>query len=340
MQSTIIYIFGGLILAGVVVAVLLLVRIFEQNKKTLEEQKKLKDDSGIAMLNQNVQGMTNTMGKRLDNAARQFAHLQNALGQVQEMGNQMGRQMKDFQDFLHSPKMRGNLGEQVLRELLEQALPKSHFAVQYRFRDGTIVDAIVKSNKGIIPIDSKFPIENFRKYRRAKDKEQRLIYKKEFLRDSKKHVEDIARKYIKPDENTVDFALMYIPSETIYYELAIKEADFIAFAEDKKVLLVSPNSFYYFLRIILLGLEGKKIEERAREIMNNIKALKQDTLRFGGDVRVLNKHLTNAKNTMDTVNSGFSIIENRVRSFEMIGDNKEKSKEEIEEVEQELELIE
>ncbi|MCX6811794.1 MAG: hypothetical protein NT039_03830, partial [Candidatus Berkelbacteria bacterium] len=95
MQPTIIYIFSGLILAGVVVAVLLLMRIFEQNKKTLEEQKKLKDDSGIAMLNQNVQGMTNTMSKRLDNAARQFAHLQNALGQVQEMGNQMGKQMKD-----------------------------------------------------------------------------------------------------------------------------------------------------------------------------------------------------------------------------------------------------
>ena len=339
MQTTIIYIFGGLILAGVVVAVLLLMKIFEQNKKTLEEQKKFKDDSAISMLNQNVQGMTNTMGVRLDNAAKQFARLQNALGQVQEMGNQMGKQMKDFQDFLHSPKLRGNLGEQVLRDLLEQALPKSSFATQYRFRDGTIVDAIVKSNKGIIPIDSKFPIENFRKYRRAKDKEQRLIFKREFLRDSKKHVEDISRKYIKPDENTVDFALMYIPSEPIYYELAIKEGDFIAYAEEKKVLLVSPNSFYYFLRIILLGLEGKKIEERAKSIMNNIKALKQDTIRFGGDVRVLNKHLTNAKNTMDTVNTGFSVIENRVRSFELIEGEKKVEKKEIEDIEKELELI-
>ncbi|MBU2595739.1 DNA recombination protein RmuC [Patescibacteria group bacterium] len=338
MQTIIIYIFGGLILAGVVIAVLMLMRIFEQNKKTLEEQKKLKDDSGITMLNQNVQGMTNTMSKRLDNAARQFAHLQNALGQVQEMGNQMGKQMKDFQDFLHSPKLRGNLGEQVLRDLLEQTLPKSNFAIQYRFRDGTIVDAVVKSSKGIIPIDSKFPIENFRKYHRAKDKEQRKIFKREFLRDSRKHIEDIARKYIKPEENTVDFALMYIPSEPIYYELAIKEAGFVTYAEEKKVLLVSPNSFYYFLRIILLGLEGKKIEERARSIMNNIKALRQDTTRFGGDVRILNKHLTNAKNTMETVNTGFAAIENRVRSFEMI-EGKQKEEEKIEDVEEEIGLL-
>lgn len=338
MQSTIIYIFGGLILAGVVIAVLLLLKIAEQNKRTQEEQKKLKDDSGIAMLNQNVQGMTNTMGERLDNAAKQFARLQNALGQMQELGSAMGKQMKDFQDFLHSPKLRGNLGEQVLRDLLEQALPKSNFATQYRFRDGTIVDAVVKSNKGIIPIDSKFPIENFRKYRRAKSKEERALFKKEFLRNSKKHVEDISKKYIKPDENTVDFALMYVPSEPIYYELAIKEGDFIALAEEKKVLLVSPNSFYYFLRIILLGLEGKKIEERARSIMNNIKALKQETIRFGGDVRVLNKHITNAKNTMETVNSGFSTIEGRVRSFEMIS-GKEEEEKEIEDIEEELKLI-
>ncbi|MCX6811374.1 MAG: DNA recombination protein RmuC, partial [Candidatus Berkelbacteria bacterium] len=285
-------------------------------------------------------GMTNTMGVRLDNAAKQFARLQNALGQVQEMGSAMGKQMQDFQDFLHSPKLRGNLGEQVLRDLLEQALPKSNFETQYHFHDGTIVDAVVKSNKGIIPIDSKFPIENFRKYRRAKNKEQGHIFKKEFLRDSKKHVEDIAHKYIKPDENTVDFALMYIPSEPIYYELAIKEGDFIAFAEEKKVLLVSPNSFYYFLRIILLGLEGKKIEERARSIMNNIKALRQDTIRFGGDVSVLNKHITNAKNTMDTVNTGFATIENRVRSFEMIEGEKKVEEKEIEDIEEELELIE
>lgn len=347
MQPTIIYIFGGLILAGIVVAVLLLVRIFEQNKKTLEEQKKLKDDSGISMLNQNMQGLSSSFNQRMDKITDAFVRVSGALGEVREMGNQMGERMKDFQDFLHSPKLRGNLGEQVLRDLLEQALPKSHFAIQYHFRDGTIVDAIIKSNKGIIPIDSKFPIENFRKYHTEKNKERRLIYKRDFLRDSKKHIEDISKKYIKPDEKTVDFALMYIPSEPIYYELAIKERDFVSFAEERKVLIVSPNSFYYFLRIILMGLEGKKIEERAQLIMNNIKALRQDTIRFGGDVRVLNKHITNAKNTMDTVNTGFSTIENRVRSFEMIGGKAEDSpleekveEKKIEDIEEELELIE
>jgi DNA recombination protein RmuC len=341
MQPTIIYVFGGLILAGVIIAVLLLTRILEQNKKTLDEQKKLKEDSGIAMLNQNVQGLSHSFNQRLDKISSAFVRVSGALGQVREMGNQMGKQMKDFQDFLHSPKLRGNLGEQVLRDLLEQALPKSHFATQYHFRDGTIVDAVIKSNKGIIPIDSKFPIENFRKYHAEKNKEQRKIFKREFLRDSRKHIEDIAKKYIKPEEETVDFALMYIPSEAIYYDLAIQDDDFVSFAEEKKVLIVSPNSFYYFLRIILMGLEGKKIEEKAQLIMNNIKALKQETMRFGGNVRVLNKHITNAKNTMDIVNSGFTAIEGRVSSFDML-ENKEKTEEkEIEDVEEEeLELIE
>jgi Fe-S-cluster containining protein len=135
------------------------------------------------------------------------------------------------------------------------------------------VDAVIKSNKGIIPIDSKFPIENFRKYHAEKNKEQRKIFKREFLRDSRKHIEDIAKKYIKPEEETVDFALMYIPSEAIYYDLAIQDDDFVSFAEEKKVLIVSPNSFYYFLRIILMGLEGKKIEEKAQGNKEEMKKL-------------------------------------------------------------------
>lgn len=338
-MNTIIYILGGVLIAGIVITILLLQRIYEQNRRQLEEQKKLKEDSGLSMLNQNLQGMSKTFNQRLDNAAKVFGALSKSLGQVQEMGSQMGKQMKDFQDFLHSPKMRGNIGEQVLKDLLEQALPKSHFKTQYRFRDGTIVDAIVKSSRGIIPIDSKFPIENFKRMHRAKKKEDRKLYKKEFMKDSKKHVKDISKKYIKPDEETVDFALMYIPSEPIYYELAIKNHEFLTFSQEQGVLLVSPNSFYYFLRIILMGLEGKKIEERAKIIMNGIKSLRQETTKFGNGVRVLNKHVTNAKNTMDNVNTGFGTLSNRINSLDMIG-GKDETEEEIEEVKEELELIE
>ena len=169
--------------------------------------------------NENMQVRLDTVNKsineRLDNAARVIGLVSKELGQMSEIG----RHMKEVQEFLKSPKLRGGMGEYILRDLLEQMLPKENYKLQHRFRSGQIVDAIVKIERGAIPIDSKFPMENFRKINSAKSESEKTSAKKEFTRDVKKHIEDISQKYILPDEGTIEVALMYIPSEPVYYEV-------------------------------------------------------------------------------------------------------------------------
>ncbi|MFQ6115586.1 MAG: DNA recombination protein RmuC, partial [bacterium] len=140
------------------------------------------------------------IGDRLDNAARVISVVSKELGQVREIG----RTMKDFQDFLRSPKLRGNIGEQVLRGLLEQILPKENFRLQHRFKAGEVVDAAIITDKGLIPIDAKFPMENFRRIVQAESEAEKERMTKDFVRDVKKHIDSISRKYILPQEGTVD----------------------------------------------------------------------------------------------------------------------------------------
>jgi DNA recombination protein RmuC len=242
-----------------------------------------------------------TINSRLDKAAEVIGDVQKELGGVQEIGHSM----KELQDFLRSPKIRGNVGEQVLKDLLEQMIPKGNLSMQHHFKSGETVDAIIRTKNGLIPIDSKFPMENYLKAQKAKDEQGKLLALKEFYKDVKKHVDVIAKKYILPTEGTVDFAVMYMPSEGIYYE-TINNVDLYKYAGDKKILFVSPNSFYYFLKIIMQALGNEKIEEKAKEVLNALRGIQQDSRKFGDDISVLNKHVTNAKNSMDQVNSNYA----------------------------------
>lgn len=237
------------------------------------------------------------IGDRLDNAAKVINTVSKELGHVQEIG----RTMKDFQDFLRSPKLRGNIGEQVLRDLLEQILPKENFRLQHRFKTGEMVDATIMTDKGLIPIDAKFPMENFRRIMQAESDAEKERMTKDFMRDVKKHIDTISKKYILPQEGTVDFAVMYVPAEAIYYEIVMHTANLNTYAHDKKVLLVSPNSFYYFLRVIMLGLEGKRIEETSQRILEALSTIRNDSVKFRESLGVLNTHLTHAKNAIDRV---------------------------------------
>jgi DNA recombination protein RmuC len=279
------------------------------------------NDAGLVMLNQNVQGMheridetTKALNSRLDRAAEVIVGVSRELGHMQEIG----RSMKDLQDFLKSPKLRGNVGEQVLKDLLEQYFPRTNFDTQHQFNSGERVDAILKTDKGLIPIDAKFPMENFQKLQRAETDDARNAAVKDFVRDVKKHVTDIAKKYILPGEGTVDFAVMYIPSESVYYEVIQQDEDLNEFAREKHVLFVSPNSFYYFLKVLLIGLEGKKIEEGSRKILEALKAIQQDAGRFSDQLGVLTTHLTNAKNTLDRVNSEYAKLSGRIEDVRLL----------------------
>ena len=258
---------------------------------------------------------------RLDNAAQVISKVQKNIGEFSEIG----RSMRELQEFLRSPKLRGNIGEQVLKDLLAQHFPPSTYSLQHSFKNGEKVDAIIKTSQGLLPIDSKFPLENFRKYIAAKSDLDREQLKKEFMGDVKKHIADISRKYILVSEGTVDYALMYIPSESVYYEI-INNSQLYDFAGTKQVLPVSPLSFYAYMKAILMSFEGQKIETKAKEILELLNAMKKDYQKTEESLAVLSKHVTNAYNQTDQVRKNVGMLGQKLSSTNLLSTSVESKK--------------
>lgn len=254
---------------------------------------------------QQQQQSQQAIGERLDNATHAYSVVTNKLAQLEEANKRIydvGKDIASLQEILRSPKLRGTIGELFLGNLLSQILPPEHYTEQHRFQSGDIVDAVVKLRDNmLVPVDAKFPLENFQKMLSAPDAEKDAC-KKLFVSDVKKHIDKIAKQYILPDEGTLNIALMYIPAENVYYETIVKgieENDLVHYAHSRNVIPVSPNSFYVYLQTILLGLRGMQIESSAREMMQNLSRLKGDLERFNGDYMLVGKHLTNASRAFD-----------------------------------------
>ena len=258
---------------------------------------------------------TQALNERLDNAARVILGVQRSVGEMSEIG----RSMKELQEFLRSPKLRGNIGEQVLKELLGQMLPKQSFHLQYSFKSGVVVDAAIQTSAGIIPIDSKFPMENFKRIAAATTEAEKEGARREFVRGVKRHVDDISKKYILTEEGTLDYALMYIPSESVYYEIMTSDVDLVEYAYQKRVLPVSPTTFYAYLRAILMSFEGQKIEARARDILSAIRAVQKDYNKVEEGLGVLGRHVGNAYNMMASVVQTFSQLGQKIASTRALG---------------------
>lgn len=258
----------------------------------------------LTAIGKQVQEATGQMGTRLDNAARVVGEVRQNLGELTKATERVfdvGKDIASLQEILRAPKLRGVLGELFLGDLLSQILPPTHYALQYKFKSGEAVDAAIHLGQGIVPVDSKFPLENFRRVIASEAEDERKAAKKKFAIDVKKHIDAIASKYILPDEGTFDFALMYIPAENVYYEVILKDD---AFGEDKglcayalaqRVIPVSPNSFFAYLQAIVLGLKGLRIEKNAQEMIQHLKRLQGDFQRFRDDFDVLGKHLGNTR---------------------------------------------
>jgi len=255
------------------------------------------------------------MNSRLNNAASAFASVQKSLGEMSEIG----RSMHDLQEFLNSPKLRGNIGEQVLKELLSQFLPKNTYKFQYRFKTGSIVDAIIITAGGIIPIDSKFPMENFRKIALTLDEKEKKLVEREFITDIKKHIDAISSKYILTNEGTIDFALMYVPSESVYYEIA-NDSTLYDHATKKRVLAVSPMTFYAFLRTILIGFEGQKISQQANKILANLRSIQKEYEKTSESLETLGRHVTNSYNMMTSVTTSFGKLGQQIDTTNSLGE--------------------
>ena len=277
--------------------------------KTLNESMHANSTTMVRTLQEN----TRQLNERLDKAAAVIRDVGVEVGQMSEIG----RSMKELQDFLKSPKLRGNIGEQVLKDLISQVFPKNSFHLQYQFKSGEKVDAAIKTDAGILSIDAKFPLENFQRMAKAKNEEELLIHRKEFSRDLKKHIDAIAKKYILPDEGTMDFALMYVPSEAVFYEL-VNMDEIIAYAKTQRVYIVSPSTLYAHLQTILLSFEGKKIESQSREILRLLHSLQIDYEKVTDSVDILGKHITNASNQFTNVQKGTQSLGQKLSSVKKL----------------------
>src|SRR3954471_7750784 len=271
-------------------------------------------DAGFAARNAEVerqlQGITETMDRRLgeldtkvdrrlEHASKQTNAIHKQLGDVGRATTTLAEHAKELgqlQQMLRPPKARGGFGELLLGNLLRDRLPAEAYSLQYGFKSGERVDAVIKADR-LVPLDAKFPLDNFERLVEAQESSERELHEKAFARDVKGHVDAISSKYIRPDEGTYDFAFMYLPSEAIYYELVCgKTGALLSYAHDKRVLPVSPTTLTAYLQVVVLGLKGLQIEQHAHEVMAYCAQLQNDFGKFKDDFELVGKHLGNAQN--------------------------------------------
>src|SRR5918992_2642662 len=265
-----------------------------------------------AEVDRRLEAMTATMDRRLETATQTTTAIHRQLGQLGQANAEIlarANDLKKPERALRPPKARGGFGELLLGNLLRDRLPPDAYQLQYGFKTGERVDAVIKVER-LVPVDAKFPLDNFERLVGAETDEERTLYEKAFARDLKNHVDAIAEKYIRPDEGTYDFALMYLPAESVYYELVCGSTGaLLQYAHTKRVFPVSPTTFTSQLQVIALGLKGMQIEQRAHEVMAYVAQLEQDFGRFRDDFGLVGKHLGHAQ-------SKYSEAERRLDRFE------------------------
>jgi DNA recombination protein RmuC len=264
-----------------------------------------------------VQRSQASVGERLDNTARVVGDVQRGLGELREATAkvfEVGRSVNQLHDILKAPKLRGGLGELLLADLLAQVLPAEHVSLQHAFKSGERVDAAIRLGDGLVPIDAKFPLEDFRRMIEAADDDARLRARRAFTLRVRKHVDDVAAKYILPDEHTYDFALMYIPAENVFYEAIVRDdgRELVSYALERKVIPVSPNTLYAYLQAIALGLRGLRIEAQAQEVVSQLGRLAGDLDKLREDMRLVGKHLGNAQQAYASAERRFDRFEQRL----------------------------
>jgi len=260
----------------------------------LLRKKPEKQTDSLIMLQQQLNALNQVLDSKLSESTKA---IQNQFGQsakiIQNVTEKLTRldetnkqvvgfadQLRSLQDILKNPKQRGILGEYYLETVLKNVLPPGSYQTQYSFKDGTIVDAVVFVDKRIIPVDSKFSLENYNRILETSNPEERKKYERAFVNDLKIRIDETS-KYVKPEENTMDFAFMFIPSEAVYYDLLINKVgavtddtnNLIYYAGQKKVIIVSPTSFLAYLQTVLQGLKNQKISEQAMEIIKQVERL-------------------------------------------------------------------
>jgi DNA recombination protein RmuC len=260
-----------------------------------------------------------TLGERFERTSKmmneQVQSFTERITQMKAELDKMGEHVKDvasFQELFRSPKLRGQWGEASLANILSQHYPEDLFRLQYMFKNGERVDAALKlPNNLLLPIDAKFPSENFSKMVEAESDASKIEFRKNFIQDVKTRIDEIAQKYILPAEGTTDFALMYVPAEAIYYEIInqiAKEIDLVGYAWQKKVIMTSPNTLYLTLRTIEHWYKDVQISRETRAILGRLAKVLQDAKKLSDDFGKLGRHLENARSAYDSSEKRLSIM--------------------------------
>jgi DNA recombination protein RmuC len=243
---------------------------------------------------------------------RTLTDLSRQLGSLGEQSQRIGELAKDIgslQDLLRAPKARGGFGELLLERLLHDALPAGAYEVQYTYKDGSRVDAVVRYSGRIVPIDAKFPNETWNALAKAVDETDRRTKKRAFLQQVRRHIDAVGR-YVSPADGTIDFAVMYIPSESIYYDLVLREEegepDLRAYCAERKVIPASPNTLLAYLQVVSLGVRGLAMQERTRELQQGVAAVRREFERFVELHDQLGRHLENATKKFDETDRALS----------------------------------
>jgi DNA recombination protein RmuC len=259
-------------------------------------------DAITATLDRRLSAIDTKVDRRFEHTSETTRQIHEQLGRIGQTNEQMLERAKDLsrlQDALRPPKARGGFGEYLLANLLADTFPRDKYELQYGFKTGARVDAVIRLGQSLVPIDAKFPLDNFQRLVEAEADAERELFAKQFGRDVKNHVDAIAQKYIRPDEGTYEFALMYLPAEAVYYELVCGrlggDAGPLGYALERRVIPVSPSTLHAYLLVLVLGFKGMQIEEHAREVMAYVAQLGRDFGRFREDFEVVGKHLGNAQ---------------------------------------------
>ncbi|HSE50240.1 MAG TPA: DNA recombination protein RmuC [Terriglobales bacterium] len=268
-----------------------------------------------------MQQTSKTVGDRIATVHSAFASLQKQVGEMSEQARQIADVSKglgDLERILSAPKLRGGVGEMQLENLLAQVFAREQYDVQFRFASGDIVDAVVHLPQGDVAIDSKFSLENFRRMAEAENDAERKAARRDFLKDVKKRIDEIAGKYIRPAEGTLPLALMYVPAENVYYEAVIRDEngdDIYDYCVQRRVFPVSPNSLYAYLQTIIVGMNGMRVSQRAETILREIQSLKLEFEDFDAVYGKLGTHLKNAVNNYEACARELNKLESRLLSL-------------------------
>ncbi len=327
MDFSFLYILSG-ILAGIFLAGIFYVFVIKKEKPKKE------DNQSFLLLQNQIQEITRTLDAKLGEipgvirnqfgeSAKIIREVTEKLTKLDETNKQVvnfADQLKSLQDILKNPKQRGVLGEYYLETVLKNVLPPGSYQTQYEFKDGTKVDAVIFVKDKIIPVDSKFSLENYNRILEADDKNEKKKLEEVFKNDLKNRIDETA-KYIKPEEGTMEFAFMFIPSEAIYYDLLINKIgtvkantrDLVEYAMvQKKVIIVSPTSFLAYLQTVLQGLRALQIEESAKEIKKGVENLARHLISYETYMQKMGNHLGTTVNMYNSAYKEFSKIDKDV----------------------------